>query len=82
MGELRRKGIGTRQVMVVSTGVILAIWLACSLQFDTPIWIALLLAPVCMIAEWPRLRYIDDNATMLLIPLALVLLLDPFAQVM
>ena len=82
MGELRRKGIATRQVMMISTGVILAIWLVSSLQFDTPLWIALLLAPVCMIAEWPRLRYIDDNATMLLIPLALVLLLEPFAQVM
>ena len=82
MGELRRKGISTRRVMVVSTGIILAIWLVCALQFDTPIWIALLLAPVCMIAEWPRLLYIDDNATMLLIPLALVLLLDPFAQVL
>jgi len=82
MGELRRKGIGTQQVMLASTGVILAIWLVCSLQFGTPVWIALLLAPVCMIAEWPRLRYIDDNATMLLIPLALVLLLEPFAQVM
>lgn len=82
MGELRRKGIATRQVMVISTGVIFAIWLVCSIQFDTPVWVALLLAPVCMIAEWPRLRYIDDNATMLLIPLALVLLLEPFAQVM
>lgn len=82
MGELRRKGIATRQVMVISTGVILAIWLVSSLQFDTPLWIALLLAPVCMIAEWPRLRYIDDNATMLLIPLAMVLLLEPFARVM
>ncbi len=43
---------------------------------------AFILAPVCMISEWPRLTYIDDNATMLLIPLALVLLLEPFALVM
>jgi hypothetical protein len=35
-----------------------------------------------MISEWPRLRYIDDNATMVLIPLAVVLLLEPFAGVM
>jgi hypothetical protein len=28
------------------------------------------------------LTYIDDNATMLLIPLALVLLLEPFVLVM
>ena len=51
-------------------------------QFGTPVWMAFILAPVCMIAEWPRLTYIDDNATMLLIPLALVLLLEPFALVM
>tara|TARA_B100001113_G_C20945445_1_gene550722 strand:+ start:131 stop:757 length:627 start_codon:yes stop_codon:yes gene_type:complete len=82
MGELRRKGMQSRQVMMYSTGLLLAIWLFCSLQFGTPIWMALLLAPVCMISEWPRLTYIDDNATMLLIPLALVLLLEPFAQVM
>jgi len=50
--------------------------------FGTPLWMAVLLAPVCMIAEWPRLRYIDDNATMVLIPLALVIILEPFAGVM
>ena len=82
MGELRRKGMESRQVMMYSTVLLLAIWLFCSLQFGTPVWMALLLAPVCMISEWPRLTYIDDNATMLLIPLALVLLLEPFALVM
>jgi len=35
-----------------------------------------------MASEWPRLTYIDDNATMVLIPLALVLILEPFAGVM
>ena len=71
-----------RQVMMYATLLLLAIWLAASVQFGTPVWMALLLAPVCMISEWPRLTYIDDNATMLLIPLALVLLLEPFALVM
>jgi hypothetical protein len=33
-------------------------------------------------AEWPRLRYIDDNATMTLIPLGLLLVLEPFLQIM
>ncbi len=82
MGELRRKGMDNRQVMMYATLLLLAIWLAASVQFGTPVWMALLLAPVCMISEWPRLTYIDDNATMLLIPLALVLLLEPFALVM
>jgi len=40
------------------------------------------MGPMCVAAEWPRLRYIDDNATMLLIPLALVLVLEPFLGVM
>ena len=82
MGELRRKDMANRQVMVYSTLLILAIWLVSVAQFGTPVWMAFILAPVCMIAEWPRLTYIDDNATMLLIPLALVLLLEPFALVM
>ena len=71
MGELRRKDFADRQVMVY------AWW-----QVGTPLWVAIIAAPVCMISEWPRLRYIDDNATMVLIPLALVLILEPFAQVM
>ena len=82
MGELRRKGMDSKQVMLYATLALWVIWLACWHQFETPLWMAVLLAPVCMIAEWPRLRYIDDNATMLLIPLALVMLLEPFAQVM
>jgi len=61
---------------------LLLIWLGAWLAFGTPLWMAILLAPVCMISEWPRLRYIDDNATMILIPLALVLILEPFAGVM
>src|SRR6056300_1725588 len=72
MGELRRKGMASRNVMLVSTLALLAIWLVAWAQFGTPLWMALLLAPVCMASEWPRLTYIDDNATMVLIPLALV----------
>ena len=82
MGELRRKDMADRKVMAYATLLILAIWMVSVAQFGTPLWMAIILAPVCMIAEWPRLTYIDDNATMLLIPLALVLLLEPFASVM
>jgi hypothetical protein len=82
MGELRRKGLEARQVMIASTFALLLVWLGAWYLFGTPLWMAVLLAPVCMIAEWPRLRYIDDNATMVLIPLALVIILEPFAGVM
>ena len=82
MGELRRKDLEARQVMIASTFALLLVWLGAWYLFGTPLWMAVLLAPVCMIAEWPRLRYIDDNATMVLIPLALVIILEPFAGVM
>jgi hypothetical protein len=82
MGELRRKDMEARQVMIASTFALLLVWLGAWYLFGTPLWMAVLLAPVCMIAEWPRLRYIDDNATMVLIPLALVIILEPFAGVM
>ncbi len=82
MGELRRKGMDDRRVMMYATLVILAIWLVCWWAVGTPLLICFLLAPVCMAAEWPRLTYIDDNATMVLVPLALVLLLEPFVGLM
>ncbi|MBT4069979.1 MAG: hypothetical protein HOL72_06110 [Euryarchaeota archaeon] len=78
MGELRRKGFEDKQVMIYSTLAIAAIWMACWHFFATPLWLVPLMAPLCMISEWPRLRWIDDNATMVLIPLCAILLLDPF----
>lgn len=78
MGELRRKGFEDKQVMIYSTLAIAMIWLACWNFFSTPLWLVPLMAPLCMISEWPRLRWIDDNATMILIPLCAILLLDPF----
>ena len=82
MGELRRKGFSDQSVMIYATVLILIIWLTSWLVFGTPLLISLLLPAVCMAAEWPRLTYIDDNATMILIPLALVMLLEPFFGVM
>ena len=82
MGEMRRKGWNDRKVMMAATGFLIIIWLLCSWQFGTPMWMAFVLAPIAMISEWPRLTYIDDNATMLLIPLAFILMFEPFAQIM
>jgi hypothetical protein len=36
------------------------------------------MGPLTTAAEWPKLKWIDDNATMTLIPLATILLLVPF----
>jgi len=78
MGEIRRMGVETRGVIIYSIAFMLAIWLICWYLFATPWWLAFIFAPMCVFAEMPRLRYIDDNATMLLIPLAGILILEPF----
>ena len=82
MGEIRRRGAETKKVVIYSIAFIFAIWLACWYFFCTPWWLAIVFAPICAFAEMPRLRYIDDNATMLLIPLAGILILEPFIGLM
>ena len=76
MGEIRRRGAQHKQVVFYSIAFIGAIWLACWYLFCTPWWLAFIFAPICAFAEMPRLRYIDDNATMLLIPLVGILILE------
>ena len=78
LGELRRKGASTQTVILAGTLGIAVIWAACAVWVATPWFLVPLMAPICVAAEWPRLRYIDDNATMLLIPLTVVLVLEPF----
>ena len=78
LGELRRKGIESRNVVIIGSMFIALIWLVSWNFVDTPIILVAIMGPICVAAEWPRLRWIDDNATMLLIPLFTVLLLVPW----
>ncbi|MBS73901.1 MAG: hypothetical protein CMA91_06625 [Euryarchaeota archaeon] len=78
LGELRRKGIESRNVVIIGSIFIALIWLVSWNFVDTPILLVAIMGPICVAAEWPRLRWIDDNATMLLIPLFTVLLLVPW----
>ena len=82
MGELRRRGMESKNVILYSSIMLICVWVACSHFFETPLFLALIMGPLCVAAEWPRLRYIDDNATMVLIPLGAVLLLEPFLMIM
>lgn len=82
LGELRRKGSSTRTVILAGVLGIAVIWAGCAYLVETPWLFVPLMAPICVAAEWPRLRYIDDNATMLLIPLAVVLIFDPFLGIL
>ena len=82
LGEMRRRGMTTKNVILSSTVFLFFVWIACWHYFGTPWWLAFFFAPLCVASEWPRLRYIDDNATMVLIPLGMILLLEPFLQLM
>ena len=82
LGELRRKESSTQTVILAGVLGIAVIWAGCAYLVETPWLFVPLMAPICVAAEWPRLRYIDDNATMLLIPLAVVLIFDPFLGIL
>jgi len=78
MGEARRKGLDNRAVYAIGTFVCMMCWLVSGYLFGTPYWMALYMGPLTMVSELPKLRWIDDNATMILIPLATVILTVPF----
>ena len=78
LGEIRRMGLESKAVFFYGSIFIALIWIACSFQVDTPLWMAVVMGPLCVAAEWPRLRWIDDNATMLLIPLSATIMLVPW----
>ena len=78
MGELRRADWSTRNVLIIAYIGTILIWISCHYFLDTPLFIAPFIAAIVVASEWPRLTWIDDNATMLLIPLSFVLFLEPF----
>lgn len=82
LGEMRRKDFSVSSVIWAGTLGVALIWAACAVWVGTPWLLVALMGPICVASEWPRLRYIDDNATMLLIPLAAVLILEPFLGVL
>ena len=78
LGELRRRGLSSQQVFIGGSIFLALIWGGGWYLLDTPLFLVPLMAPICVAAEWPRLRWIDDNATMMLIPLAVVLIIIPW----
>ena len=78
LGEVRRKGYDSKTVFLSGSIFLMLVWMACWYQLGTPILLAFVMAPICVAAEWPRLRWIDDNATMLLIPLSVAIMILPW----
>ena len=78
MGEIKRQKQDLRLAITTGLAVSFVIWVGCSFWLGTPLWICILLAPLTVLGELPRVKYIDDNATMILFPLAALLMLSPF----
>lgn len=73
LGEMRLHQVNKKIMVTLGVFVASAIWFFCAWFYHFSGWY-ILLAPVAVAAEWPRLTWIDDNAMMLLIPLAMIFL--------
>lgn len=78
LGEMRRAGMQAKHVALGGTAVVFAVWICCWYLVGTPLWLCFIMPPLTVAAEWPKLKWIDDNGTMLLIPLVATILLLPF----
>jgi len=75
LGELRNTKISLEWIFIigmVATGIL---WLLCAWWLNTPVLLALLMGPLVVGLEWPRVKWIDDTALMQIVPLLVVLLL-------
>jgi len=78
MGEVRRKKKDMRASVYAGLAVSYFVWLGCHFWLGTDLVVALLLAPLTVAGEVPKIKLIDDNATMVLLPLAGLVLMMPF----
>ena len=78
MGEIKRTKKDLKLAIYIGLAVSYAVWLTCHFWLGTHILAAILLAPLTVLGELPKTKDIDDNATMILFPLAALMLLLPF----
>ena len=78
MGEIKRVKQDLRLAIIVGLLVSYTIWLTSYFWLGTSLASVVLLAPLTVIGEIPSTRIIDDNATMILLPLAGLMLIHPF----
>ena len=78
LGEMRLRHVKKSVSFGVGLVLALLIWIVCGLHYHFSLWFVFL-GPVAVIAEWPTLKWIDDNALMMLLPLVFVLITAPSA---
>ena len=76
MGEIKRTKKDIK--LAISLGLITSyiIWISCYFWIGTNLLAAIILAPLTVLGEIPSSKYIDDNATMILLPLSVLLLMS------
>ncbi|OGT49011.1 MAG: hypothetical protein A3F17_06785 [Gammaproteobacteria bacterium RIFCSPHIGHO2_12_FULL_41_15] len=75
IGELRSQHYPSYFTLLIGMLVVLLVWWFAAFWYGIAYWWGLLMAPVTVAVEWPKISYIDDNMTMLIVPLLLVVLL-------
>ncbi len=73
VGELRRVRINPLLVYIIGAVEVIVIWVCLWSWLGTPLYLAFLMAPITVALEWPKLRWIDDNALMQIIPLLIII---------
>ncbi len=78
LGELRRTRLPSPAIFILGVAATFMVWLAAHLGLQTPIQLAYLMPLIVVAAEWPRFKWIDDNALMMLVPAIAIKLLGFF----
>ena len=76
LGELRSYKVNPMLTFISGLAIVLALWLLCSHIFHTPWWYGLIGAPLAVAGEYIKLSWIDDNATMMLLPFIAILAIN------
>lgn len=79
IGEMRIRKYNTWAIGLMGLILTYFIWLASSIVLKTPWFFATILPPIIIFSESIRSRWIDDNALMLLLPLAVIYILQTLA---
>ena len=75
MGEVKRSKAGLKKAIIAGLVVSYLVWLISVHLFSTPLIYAIILAPLTVLGEIPTVKWIDDNATMIILPLIALLIM-------
>lgn len=75
LGETRKYLNSNFLIISIALVVSMIIWLSCSFLLGTPYYFSIIMPPLSVAAEWPSMKYIDDNAMMIFVPLLFSILI-------